>query len=231
MRNLQLAAGLAAAVLASAAGTQARADVYDYGYGPVYGYPVVSGTSTCPTCPSGQCSGTFYSPTYSSGYPIYSTQCPNGLCGANGTCTSGTCGVRGQCSGGQCSGGQCSGGLCTSGQCTNGSCRSGRCGTCPSGDCERGHCSGNCPNGQCSVRYRGSDPLSRPASPSFDRSDYGPPDAASYRPTYSDRPFYRDSRDRDYRDARDRDIPISRRSWRSDPRPSRDSELESPFYN
>jgi hypothetical protein len=213
MRKLQLAAGLAAvAVLAFAAVPQARADVYDYGYGPVYSpYPVVSGAA----CPSGQCSGSYYSPIYSTTYPVSSTQaCPNGSCGS---CPNGSCGLRGQCSSGQCSGGQCSGDRCTSG-----TCRSGRCGTCPNGDCERGKCSGDCPNGQCTTRYRGSiDPQSRPASRGYDRYDRGP-DAALYRPTYSsERPSYRDYRDE----------PVSRRSGRSEPRVNRDRDLESPFYN
>ncbi len=248
MRNLQLTAGLAmpvlvTVVLACAMGPAARGD--DYGYGPVYGgYSVTSGA----TCPNGNCSGSYYSPTYSASYPIYSTpSCPNGSCGLSGTCPSGTCGTcpdgscglrgqcsRGQCSGGQCSGGQCSGGLCTTGQCANGTCRSGRCGTCPNGDCASGNCRGDCPNGQCTTRYRGpSDPLSRPISPSYDRRDYGAPEAASYRPTYaSERPQYRDSGDRDYRDRDYRDEPVSRRSWRSESRPaSRDRDLESPFYN
>jgi hypothetical protein len=220
MTKLQLAAGLAVAAFTFAAMPQARADVYDYGYGPVYGgYPAVSGS----TCPNGQCSGSCYSPAYSTTYPVYSAQtCPNGSCGLSGTCPSGTCGT---CPNGSCGlRGQCSGGQCSSGQCANGSCRNGRCGTCPSGDCERGNCSGNCPNGQCTTRYRGSvDPLSRPSSPSYDRPDYGAPDDASYRPNYSsERPVYRDYRDE----------PVSRRSWRSEPRPtSRDSDLESPFYN
>jgi hypothetical protein len=233
MRKLQLAGGLAVPVLVTAvlacAGV-ARADVYDYGYGPVYGgSAVISGT----TCPNGQCSGSYYTPLYSTtSYPIYSTQaCPNGSCGLSGTCPNGSCGLRGQCAGGQCSGGQCSGGLCTSGQCPGGNCRSGRCGTCPKGDCERGNCSGNCPNGQCTTRYRGAiDSPSRRSSPSYDRPDYGygAPDATSYRRDYSsERPQYRDYRDRDYRDES-----VSRRSVRSERRPtSRDSELESPFYN
>jgi hypothetical protein len=235
MRNLQLMAGLATAVLACAAGPAARADGYDYGYAPVYGgYSVTSGA----TCPSGQCGGAYYSPTYSASYPIYSTpSCPNGSCGLSGTCPSGTCGTRpnGSCGlRGQCSGGQCSSGLCTSGQCASGSCRSGRCGTCPNGDCANGNCRGDCPNGQCTTRYRGpSDPLSRPISRSYDRRDYGAPEAASYRPTYdSERPQYRDSRDRDSRNRDYRDEPVSRRSWRSESRPtSRDRDLESPFYN
>ena len=116
MTRVQLAAGLAAAVLAFAAMPQARADVYDYGYGPVYGsYPVISGA----TCPNGQCGGAYSSPnystsSYSTGYPTYSTQsCPNGSCG---TCPNGSCGLRGQCAGGQCTSGQCSSGQCTSGQ-------------------------------------------------------------------------------------------------------------------
>jgi hypothetical protein len=225
MTKLQLAAGLAVAAFTFAAMPPARADVYDYGYGPVYGgYPTVSGS----TCPNGQCSGSYYSPAYSTTYPVYSTQtCPNGSCGLSGTCPSGTCGTcpNGSCGlRGQCSSGQCSGGQCASGQCLTGSCRNGRCGTCPSGDCERGNCSGNCPNGQCSTRYRGPiDPLSRSSSPSYDRPDYGAPEAASYRPTYSlERPSYREYRDE----------PVSRRSWRSESRPtSRDSDLESPFYN
>ena len=238
MRNLQSVAGLAVAALALAAAPHARADVYDYGYGPVYGsYPVVSGT-----CPNGQCSGSYYTPIYSTSYPIYSSPtysaqtcptCPNGSCGLGGSCPSGTCGscpngmcgLRGQCSGGQCSSGQCSGGQCSGGQCTSGTCRSGRCGTCPNGDCERGNCSGNCPNGQCTTRYRGGpfDSLSRPASPGFDRPDYGARAGATYRPTYSpDRPS-----SRDYRDEA-----VPRRRWQDDRRPvSRDSDLESPFYN
>ena len=236
MRNLQLMAGLATAVLACSAGPAARADGYDYGYGPVYGgYSVTSGT-----CPNGQCAGSYYSPIYSASYPIYSTpSCPNGSCGLSGTfpsgmcgtCPNGSCGLGGQCSGGQCSGGQCSGSLCPGGQCPNGSCRSGRCKMCPDGDCERGNCSGNCPNGQCTTRYRGaSDPLSRPASRNYDRRDFGAPEAASYRPTYSsERPQYRD-RDRDSRDYRDE--PVSRRSWRSESRPTnRDRDVESPVYN
>jgi hypothetical protein len=250
MRNLQLTARLAmpvlmTVVLACAAGPAARADGYDYGYGPVYGgYSVTSGT----TCPNGNCPGSYYSPTYSASYPIYSTpSCPNGSCGLSGTCPSGTCGtcpngscgLRGQCAGGQCSGGQCSGGqcssgLCPSGQCASGTCRGGRCGTCPNGDCANGNCRGDCPNGQCTTRYRGSvDPPSRPISRSYDRRDYGAPEAASYRPTYSsERPQYRDSGDRDYRDRDYRDEPVSRRSWRSESRPtSRDRDLESPFYN
>lgn len=214
---------LVTAVLACAG--VARADVYDYGYGPVYGgSAVTSGTG----CPNGQCSGSYYTPLYSTtSYPIYSTQaCPNGSCGLSGTCPNGSCGLRGQCSGGQ-----CSGGLCTSGQCPGGNCRSGRCGTCPNGDCERGNCSGNCPNGQCTTRYRGAiDSPSRRSSPSYDRPDYGygAPDATSYRRAYSsERPHYRDYLDRDYRDES-----VSRRSVRSERRPtSRDSELESPFYN
>jgi hypothetical protein len=224
MTRVQLAAGLAAAVLAFAAMPQARADVYDYGYGPVYGsYPVISGA----TCPNGQCGAAYSSPSYSTssystpsystGYSTYSTHtCPNGSCG---TCPNGSCGLRGQCSGGQCTSGQCSGG-----QCSDGTCRSGRCGTCPNGDCQRGNCSGNCPNGQCTTRYRGPiDPLSRPDAPSYDRPDYGTSPSALGRPTYSsERPSYRDYRDE----------PVSRRTWRSDPRPThRDSDLESPFYN
>jgi hypothetical protein len=226
MRNLQSVAGLAVVALALAAAPHARADVYDYGYGPVYNsYPVVSGT-----CPNGQCSGSYYTPIYSTSYPIYSSPtystqtcptCPNGSCSLGGSCPNGTCG---SCPNGMCGlRGQCSGG-----QCTSGACRSGRCGTCPSGDCERGNCSGNCPNGQCTTRYRGSfDSLSRPASPSFDRPDFGAPEGAragaSYRPAYSaDRPS-----SRDYRDE-----PVSRRRWRDDRRPvNRDSDLESPFYN
>lgn len=241
MTKLQLAARMAlpalvTAVLAFAAAPQVHADAYDYGYGPVYNsYPAVSGT----TCPNGQCSGAYYSPSFSASYPAYTTQtCPSGTCpsGTCGTCPNGSCGLRGQCSGGQCSFGQCSSGQCANGQCPNGqcangqcttgSCRSGRCGTCPNGDCERGNCSGNCPNGQCTTRYRGPvDPLNQRAARSYDRPDYGAPDAASYRQTWSsERPSYRD---RDYRDE-----PVSRRSWRNDPRPtSRDSDLDSPFYN
>jgi hypothetical protein len=262
MRKMQVAGGLALSVVAAAlfacgSARQACADGYDYGYGPVYGSPVVSGT-----CPNGQCSGTSYSPVYSTGYPVYySTQtCPNGSCGLGGSCLSGTCGicpngtcgtcpnglcgVNGSCSGGQCSGGRCSGGCCSDGRCTSGSCRSGRCGTCPSGDCERGNCNGNCPNGQCTTRYRGVgtvDPLTLPSrydrpssydrSSTYDRPGFGGPDAASYRRDYaSDRPRYRDG---DYRDGDFRDEPVSRRSWRSERRsaPPRDSDLESPFYN
>jgi hypothetical protein len=101
-------------------------------------------------------------------------------------------------------------------------------------ECERG----NCPNGQCTTRYRGpADSLSRPDSPRYersdygrDRSDYGRIDSATYRPSYlGDRPIY--SADRpSYRDQRDE--PVSRRSLRSERRPSdRDRDLDSPFYN
>src|SRR5271170_5291744 len=121
MTKMQLAAGLAVAVLAVAAAHEVRADGYDYGYRPAYGssYPVSGGT-----CPNGQCSGSYYSPTYSATYPVYSSQtCPSGTCGLSGTCPSGTCGtcpngscgLRGQCAGGQCSSGQCSGGQCSNG--------------------------------------------------------------------------------------------------------------------
>jgi hypothetical protein len=225
MMKVQLAVGAAVALLAFAAVPQAHADVYDYGYGPVYGgYSVGNGA-----CPNGQCSGS-YSPIYSATYPVHSAQsysaqsygpqtCPSGSCG---TCPNGSCGTRGQCAGGQCSSGQCA-----TGQCSSGGCRNGRCGTCPSGDCERGNCSGNCPNGQCTTRYRGTvDPQSLPSARNYDRPDYGPREETSYRPTYSsERPSYRDRRD--YRDES-----VSRRSYRSDSRPlSRDSERESPFYN
>ncbi len=239
MMKVQLA-GAAVAILACWAMPQARADVYDYGYGPVYGgYSMSSGS-----CPNGQCSGS-YSPIYSATYPVYSAQsygvqtCPSGTCGS---CANGSCGMRGQCSGGQCSSGQCVGGQCSTGQCSTGTCgtggcRSGRCGTCPSGDCERGSCGANCPNGQCATRYRGSiDPISRPALRNYDRPDYGdrpgyaPREEALYRANYSsERPAYRDrdSRDRDYRDES-----VSRRSRRIDSRPlKRDMDRESPFYN
>jgi hypothetical protein len=229
--KVQLAAGVAVALLAFAAMPQAHADGYDYGYGPVYGgYGASNGT-----CPSGQCSGS-YSPIYSASYPVYGAPtysaqtCPNGSCGGTcGSCANGSCGMRGQCSGGQCSSGQCSsgqcaGGQCSTGQCSNGSCRNGRCGTCPNGDCERGNCSGNCPNGQCTTRYRGPvDPDGRPRVRNNDRPEYGAREETSYRPSYSsERPAYRDYRDE----------PVSRRSWRSDSRPlNRDNDRESPFYN
>jgi hypothetical protein len=229
--KVQLAAGVAVALLAFAAMPQAHADGYDYGYGPVYGgYAASNGT-----CPNGQCSGSC-SPIYSASYPVYGAPtysaqtCPNGSCGGTcGSCANGSCGMRGQCSGGQCSSGQCSsgqcaGGQCSTGQCSNGSCRNGRCGTCPNGDCERGNCSGNCPNGQCTTRYRGPvDPDSRPRVRNNDRPDYGAREETSYRPSYSsERPAYRDYRDE----------PVSRRSWRSDSRPlNRDNDRESPFYN
>jgi hypothetical protein len=236
MMKVQLAAGVAVALLAFAAMPQAHADGYDYGYGPVYGgYGASNGT-----CPSGQCSGS-YSPIYSASYPVYGAPtysaqtCPNGSCGGTcGSCANGSCGMRGQCSGGQCSSGQCSsgqcssgqcaGGQCSTGQCSNGSCRNGRCGTCPNGDCERGNCSGNCPNGQCTTRYRGPvDPDGRPRVRNNDRPEYGAREETSYRPSYSsERPAYRDYRDE----------PVSRRSWRSDSRPlNRDNDRESPFYN
>jgi hypothetical protein len=217
--KVQLAAGVAVALLAFAAMPQARADVYDYGYGPVYGgYSVSNGS-----CPNGQCSGS-YSPIYSATSPVYSAQsygaqiCPSGTCGS---CSNGSCGMRGQCSGGQ----------CATGQCANGGCRTGHCGTCPSGDCERGNCGTNCPNGQCTTRYRGSSDLqSRPALRNYDRPDYGPREETLYRANYSsERPAYRD---RDYRDRDYRDESVSRRSRRIDPRPlNRDTDRESPFYN
>jgi hypothetical protein len=79
MMKVQLAVGAAVALLAFAAVPQAHADVYDYGYGPVYGgYSVSNGA-----CPNGQCSGS-YSPIYSATYPVYSAQsygpqtCPSG---------------------------------------------------------------------------------------------------------------------------------------------------------
>src|SRR6202035_222025 len=157
MTKMQLAAGLAVAVLAFAAAHEVRADGYDYGYGPVYtGYPVSSGT----ICPNGQCSGSCYSPTYTTtSYPVYSTpsyttqSCPNGSCGR---CRNGSCG-------------SCANGSCRlPGQCSDGRCRRGRRGTCPNGECERGNCSGDCPNGRCTTRYRGPvDSPSRPDSPRY----------------------------------------------------------------
>jgi hypothetical protein len=234
MTKMQLGAGLAVAVLAFAAAHEVRADGYDYGYGPVYGgYPISSGT----TCPNGQCSGSCYSPTYTTtSYPAYSSPtyttqtCPNGSCGTCGNCRNGSCGLNGSCANGSC--GSCANGTCgLRGQCSDGSC-SGRCGTCPNGECERGNCSGNCPNGQCTTRYRGTgDSLSRPDSPRYDRPDYGRVDSATYRPAYlGDRPVYSVDRP-SYRDY-SRDEPVSRRSWRSERRPSnRDSDRESPFYN
>jgi hypothetical protein len=225
MRNVQFVVGAVVAVLAFAAVPQAHADVYDYGYDPVYGAaPISSGA-----CPNGQCSGGYYSPIYSASYPAYSVQnCPSGACGSF---PNGSCGLRGQCTGGQCTSGQCSTGRCSSGQCStgqcaNGSCRTGRCGTCPSGDCERKNCGADCPNGQCTTRYRGSiDPQSRPALRIYDRPDYGPREETLYRANYSsERPSYRG---RDYRDES-----VSRRSRRSDPRElNRDTDRESPFYN
>jgi hypothetical protein len=215
MRKMQLAAtALTLAVLAFAALPQARADVYDYGYGPVYNsYPATSGT----TCPNGQCSGSNYAPVYSS-YPTYGATCPNGTCGLRGSCASGQCSTgqcasgkcaSGQCASGQCTNGQCSTGQCPNGQCSSGTCRSGRCGYCPNGDCDLGHCSGNCPNGQCSTRYRGPvDSLNPPNAPVYDRPDYGTPDGPRARPIYStERPVSREYRDSDYRDRdyRDRD--------------------------
>jgi hypothetical protein len=216
MRKLQLAAAaLTLAVLAFATLPQARADVYDYGYGPVYSsYPVTSGT----TCPNGQCTGSNCAPVYSS-YPTYGATCPNGSCGVGGACTSGTCpngtcgscpngmcGLRGSCASGQCASGQCPNGQCSTGQCSDGSCRSGRCRYCPNGDCDLGRCSGNCPNGQCTTRYRGPvDSLSPPNAPVYDRPDYGTPDGPRARPLYStERPLYREYRDSDHRD-RERD--------------------------
>ena len=98
--KVQLVVGTAVALLAFAAVPQAHADVYDYGYGPVYGgYSVGNGV-----CPNGQCSGS-YSSLYSATYPVYSAQsygaesygpqtCPSGSCG---TCPNGSCGMRGQC--------------------------------------------------------------------------------------------------------------------------------------
>jgi hypothetical protein len=226
MRKMQLAASaLTLAVLAFAALPQARADVYDYGYGPVYSsYPATNGT----TCPNGQCSGSNYAPAYSS-YPTYGAPCPNGSCGS---CPNGMCGLRGSCASGQCSTGQCSSGQCASGQCTNGqcstgqcpngqcasgSCRSGRCGYCPNGDCDSGHCSGNCPNGQCRTRYRGPvDSLSPPNAPVYDRPDYGTPDGPRARPIYStERPVSREYRDSDYRDRDYRDRDYRDRDYRS----------------
>ncbi len=248
MRKIQLAAiALTLAVLAFAALPQARADVYDYGYGPVYSsYPATNGT----TCPNGQCSGSNYAPVYSS-YPTYGATCPTGTCGscpngmcslrgscAGGQCVSGQC-ASGQCSNGQCASGQCPNGQCSNGQCSNGSCRSGRCGYCPNGDCDLGHCSGNCPNGRCTTRYREpADSLSPPNAPVYDRPDYGTPDGPRARPIYStERPVsreYRDSdyRDRDFRDRASLEQPVSHRTWRNDSRPlSRDGQMESPFYN
>ncbi len=124
MMKVQLAVGAAVALLAFAAVPQAHADVYDYGYGPVYGgYSVSNGA-----CPNGQCSGS-YSPLYSATYPVYSAQsysaqsygpqtCPSGSCG---TCPNGSCGMRGQCAGGQCSSGQCVGErMLPTGQCSTG---------------------------------------------------------------------------------------------------------------
>src|ERR1700693_4026267 len=148
MTKMQLAAGLGVGVLAVAAAHEVRADGYDYGYGQVYGsYPVSSGT-----CPNGQCSGSCYSPTYTTtSYPVYSSPtyttqtCPNGSCGSRGTCGScrnGSCGLNGSCANGTC--GSCANGSCgLRGPCSDGSCRSGRCGNFPDWGCGRGNFSGN----------------------------------------------------------------------------------------
>ncbi len=227
MRKMQLAASaLTLAVLAFAALPQARADVYDYGYGPVYSsYPATSGT----TCPNGQCSGSNYAPAYSS-YPTYGATCPNGSCGVGGLPQRHVRPAR---------------------QLRQWPVlqravfqrpmrewpvperpmldgpvpqRPGAVGAvaadvvviAPTGIVISGHCSGNCPNGQCTTRYRGPvDSLSPPNAPLYDRPDYGTPDGPRARPIYStERPVSREYRDSDYRD-RERDSDYRDRDYRS----------------